>query len=105
MVSKHVIQSIKTSVHTTMPGARILLFGSMVRNTPTENSDYDVLVITAKPLPVKEKLIHKSKIRKLLISALNAPVDLLLSNEEEVAVKKKLPENVIKWALEEGIEL
>ena len=105
MVNSQVNHTIKTSVHTIIPGVRILLFGSMARGNSNDNSDYDVLVITSDTLPVREQLNSKNRIRKSLVSALHAPVDVLLNSEEEVRIKKKLPGHVIRWAFEEGIEL
>ena len=49
---------IKALVHEIVPDAEVLLFGSQANGTATEESDWDVLVLTQQPVDraLKEKL-------------------------------------------------
>lgn len=105
MVAKSIQNTIKATVHTIFPDARVLLFGSMARGDANKDSDYDVLVIIPNTLPLREKITWKGKIHRALVHALYAPVDVLLNSEEEVKKKIELPGHVVQWAMEEGVEL
>ncbi len=97
--------NIKEIIHSFIPEARVLLFGSMARGDSNLGSDYDVVVITETTYNAKDKIIWQGKLRKALIKSLNAPVDLLLNSEEEIRLKRKLPGHVIQYAFTEGIML
>jgi predicted nucleotidyltransferase len=105
MIPQPVIETIKTTVHSIIPGARIILFGSMAKGTATKGSDYDILVISKTNIPKQEKGGWRSKIDRALVYALDAPVDIVLNSEEEVERKKDLLGHVVKWAVKDGIEL
>ena len=72
MVAKSIQNTIKSTVHTLLPDARVLLFGSMARGDENADSDYDVLVIIPNTIPTREKYDWKSKIRKALVYALHS---------------------------------
>ena len=97
--------SIKQTVLSVLPNAKVLLFGSRAKGNYTALSDYDFLVVTENDLPLNEKRDFAGKIRRALIALLNAPVDVLINSREEISKKKLLPGHVIKQALNEGIEL
>lgn len=105
MVAKSVQTTIKSTVHSIMPNARVLLFGSMARGDNNKDSDYDVLVIIPTTLPVREKLSWRSKIHNALVYTLDTPIDVLLNSEEEVRRKKAIFGHIIETAIEEGVEL
>jgi len=105
MVNQSIQNTIKATVHSVIPDARVLLFGSMARGDANKDSDYDVLVIIPKTLPPREKLGWRSKIQKALVYALDASVDVLLNSEEEVQRKKAIFGHIISAAVEEGVEL
>jgi predicted nucleotidyltransferase len=105
MISKPIIETIKTAVHSIIPDARIILFGSMARGTADKGSDYDLLVISPGNIPKKEKMDWRSKIDTALYDVLHAPVDVLLNSEEEVERKKELLGHIVRWAVKEGVEL
>ena len=96
---------IKTIVQSILPEAKVILFGSRAKGVYTEESDYDILIITEENLSEKEKLNTRSKIKKLLIKTLRKPVDVLLNLKQETEIKKELPGHIVQWALKEGIEL
>ncbi|NNM95635.1 MAG: nucleotidyltransferase domain-containing protein [Bacteroidia bacterium] len=105
MVSNSIQEKIKLTVHSLLPDARVLLFGSMARGNANEDSDYDVLVIVNTPLALKEKHNLRGKLNKLLVYALDAPVDVFLNSEEEVKKKCLIFGHIIESAVAEGIEL
>ena len=105
MVTQSIKDTIKTTVRSMLPDARVLLFGSMVREDHVKNSDYDLLIVTRNTIPVKEKIGWMNKLYEALVRALDAPVDVLLDSEEEVLAKKKLAGHVVHMAIKEGLEL
>lgn len=105
MVTQSIQNTIKTTVRSVIPDARVLLFGSMARGDANKDSDYDVLVIIPNTMPPREKIGWKGKIRRALVHALKAPVDVLLNSEEEVEWKSDVPGHVVRWAIKEGVEL
>ncbi|TAL58008.1 MAG: nucleotidyltransferase domain-containing protein [Bacteroidetes bacterium] len=100
-----VANKIKSIVHSFIPDAKILLFGSYARGEEKRGSDYDLLVITNESFPPLEKINWRSKICNALVDAIHAPFDILLDSEEEVNKKKKLPGHVVRWAVKEGVLL
>jgi len=86
------------------PNCIILLFGSRVRHEHTDDSDYDLLIITPNELSSHEKMEYKAKIRKLLARA-KIPVDILIESNSEIVTKKNITGHIVKQALKEGIQI
>ena len=86
------------------PMCIILLFGSRARNDYTENSDYDLLIITHKEISIEQKREYKAKIRKLL-AKYKIPVDIIIQSEKEIETKKNITGHIVKKAIIEGIKL
>ena len=105
MITQSIQDTIKSTVQTLLPDARVLLFGSMARGDANKDSDYDVLIIIPKTIPISEKMNWRTIIGNALVHSLRAPVDVLLNSEEEVKKKKELPGHIIRWAMKEGVEL
>ncbi len=105
MSSEAILDAIKKTVHAYLPDARILLFGSHAPGDYDKHSDYDLLVITPNVLTQKEKLNWSSQLRKNIVKAIHAPIDLLMFSEEEINEKKVLPGHIVKTAMREGITL
>jgi predicted nucleotidyltransferase len=105
MSQQEILNTIKYTVHSFFPDARILLFGSKARGDFKRDSDYGILIITKKTLPSREKITWCSKIDKALVKAVHAPFDVLLDSEEEVTSKKELPGHIIRKAIHEGFVL
>jgi predicted nucleotidyltransferase len=105
MIAPDISGTIKNTVHSLLPGSRIIIFGSRARGDFNKHSDYDVLVITKKTFPKKEKIDLITRIDVSLVKALRAPVDVLLDSEAETKEKSMLPGHIIKWAIREGIEI
>ena len=105
MISPSIQNTIKTTVHSIVPDARVLLFGSMARGDANEDSDYDILVIIPNTIDPYERITMSTKVNNALVDVLRASVDVLVKSEEQVNRKKDIPGNVIRWALKEGVEL
>src|SRR5580698_3933732 len=55
-----ILSSIKSKVQQVVPGAKVLLFGSRAYGMPTEESDWDILVLTSNPVTAAIKqAIHQ----------------------------------------------
>jgi predicted nucleotidyltransferase len=88
-----------------LPGSRIVLFGSRARGDYHSQSDYDLLVITPNLLTAKEKISWSSRIDRAIVTAIHAPIDLLLYSEDEILQKQLLPGHIVRSAIREGISL
>ena len=50
MEKKDILSSIKSQILKTAPDAKVMLFGSMAYGMPTEESDWDILILTQQPV-------------------------------------------------------
>ena len=50
MEKNDILSSIKSRILTAAPGSKVMLFGSMAYGTPTEESDWDILILTPQPV-------------------------------------------------------
>jgi len=71
MINPSIQNTIKGTVRSVFPDARVLLFGSMDRGDENKDSDYDVLVIIPKTLPPREKITWKGNIKELVRRKIN----------------------------------
>ena len=105
MSNKEVLNTIKSTVHSFLPDARVLLFGSRATGTSNKNSDYDLLVVTAKNYPPKVKMNWESKIHMALVDSIEAPFDVIFHSKEEVDVYKNYYGHIVRYAMRDGVEL
>lgn len=105
MSTRQTYDIIKSTVHSFLPDARILLFGSRARNTFNDQSDYDLLIVTNGTLAPRIKMNWESKIRKALIQTLNAPFDVILQSNREVQEKKNLIGHIVYYAYKDAREI
>jgi predicted nucleotidyltransferase len=103
MSDKNILETIKATVKSFLPEARVLLFGSRARGDYNEDSDFDVLVITPNTLSDIRKKSLRIKIKQALVEILDIPVDILVNSEKEISIKKELPGHTINWAMKEGV--
>lgn len=96
---------IRNIVNATIPGSRVILFGSQANATSDPKSDYDLLVIAPKDLTAKEKKQWHQILDKTIVEKIGIPVDLIISSQREVLEKQRLPGNIIRTVLREGISL
>ncbi|MES2378355.1 MAG: nucleotidyltransferase domain-containing protein [Bacteroidota bacterium] len=105
MENVKIYDTIRKTVQSNLPDSRIVLFGSRARGDNDRLSDYDLLIITPSKFTQQEKIHWSTRLDREIIKAIKAPVDVLLSSEEEVSWQKVLPGHIIRTALREGIAL
>jgi len=103
--NQETINSIKFTVHTFLPEAQVLLFGSRAKGQNTERSDYDLLIITQRTYEPRENMHWESKISKALIASLRAPFDVIVQSNEDIALKGNSKGSILYYALKDAVEL
>ena len=98
------IRTIKDVASSYFSDAEVLLFGSRASMTATDESDYDVLIITNQCLKPEEKTPIRTQIRKDLLKV-GVRSDILIQSQEEIEKKKKLPGHIIRNILIDSILL
>ncbi len=88
MSNTEFFNSIKTTVLSYLPEAKVLLFGSWARGDFNTHSDFDLLVVTKNDIDSREKMNLESKISKSLVYLLHAPFDVLLYSQQDIELKK-----------------
>ncbi|MBI4330535.1 MAG: nucleotidyltransferase domain-containing protein [Chloroflexi bacterium] len=81
---------------------RIILFGSRATGQNTEHSDYDLLVVTRRTMPVQTRIGLSTKIRKELARSL-IDADVFIRSGEEVEEHKDEVGTLAREALKEGL--
>ena len=92
-------------MHSFLPDARVMLFGSHAKGTANKHSDYDILIITKDTIPLLEKRDLKGKIGWALVENVDAPFDVICLSEEEVNVYKNYYGHIVRYAMQEAVEL
>ncbi len=105
MLTEINLLKIKKVVHSYLPDARVLLFGSRARGDFKDSSDYDIMVVTPNRLTKQEKDEYYGKLDRSLVHAIHASVDLILYCEEDIEIRKELPGHIVKTVLKEGLPL
>ncbi len=105
MSKQQTLQSIKSTVGSFLPDAKVLLFGSRARGQATKDSDYDLLIVTNDTFAPRIKMDWESKIRKALVSALKLPFDVIIASRGEVDETKDLTGHIVQYAVREGVEI
>jgi uncharacterized protein len=105
MNNQDALNRIKDIVHSFLPDARVMLFGSHAKGTSNKHSDYDILIITKNTLPINEKRDLKGKIGWALVRNIHAPFDVICHSEEEVNLYKDYYGHIVRYAMQEAVEL
>jgi predicted nucleotidyltransferase len=105
MDSAAIYKTIRETVQSNLPGARVLLFGSRARGDYDRFSDYDLMVITPYTLAPREKIRWSTLLNHAIVDALEIPVDILINSEEEVSEKQELLGHIVRTGIREGIAL
>ena len=85
-------------------GGRVVLFGSRARKNHRPDSDYDLLVIVEREIPIKEKIRMTTIIGDLLLDN-GIVADVIIKSEEQIMQLRDQIGSIVKYALQEGIVL
>jgi len=105
VTSPKTLTAIKSMVNSFLPGSQVLLFGSRASGKEHDESDYDLLIITAATFAPREKMVWENKIRKALVYSLDMPFDVIMQSQSEVNEKKQLTGHIVYYAMKEAVEL
>ncbi|MEW5822632.1 MAG: nucleotidyltransferase domain-containing protein [Cyanobacteriota bacterium] len=98
MADQRIIKQIVNVVLSVIKPEKIILFGSQSYGNPSTDSDYDILIIID-GIQDHYKLLKKLY-RKMI--EVDAAVDIILKNTEEVEESKQRLVSVVKDALNKG---
>lgn len=98
------LKIIKESIIELLPESSVLLFGSRARQDHSDDSDYDLMIITREDHDMQQIQFFKSAIRKKLAHN-HIPADIIIQSKEEVKLKKKITGHIVRQAIREGISL
>jgi len=98
------IKIIRESVNEFFPGCSIYLFGSRARRDFSEDSDYDLMVVTENAHENKELRLLKAMIRRKLARN-SIPADIFIQSKKELESNKKVTGHIVREVLKEGIPL
>ena len=94
------IQNIKDQIIMKYNPERIVLFGSVARNSFNDNSDIDILVVKRTD---KNKFQRMCELRRMI--NYNIPLDILVYTPEELELASKQENDFVKTIYNEGVVL
>lgn len=98
------VKIIRESVNELLPDSSIFLFGSRARQDYSEDSDYDLMIVTENEHESKELRLLKAMIRKKLAQN-RIPADIIIQSKAELESNKKVTGHIVRQVLKEGILL
>ena len=98
------VKIIRDSVNEFLPDCSIVLFGSRARLDNTEDSDYDLMIITENAYENKELRLLKALIRRKLARN-RIPADIFIQSKAELEINKKITGHIVRQVLKEGIPI
>jgi predicted nucleotidyltransferase len=104
MTHTQVLAEIKNVIHSQMGDAEVMLFGSRAKESHSDDSDYDILIITSNTLHPDQKIPIRTSIRKELLKK-GIRSDILIQSKSEIEKKKKLPGHFIRNIMKDSILL
>lgn len=98
------LKIIRESVDELLPDSSIFLFGSRARHDHSEESDYDLMIVTENAQNSMERRLVKAMIRKKLARN-KIPADIIIQTKAEIELNKKITGHIVRQVLKEGIPL
>jgi len=98
------VKLIRDAVNEFLPNSSIFLFGSRARLDYSEDSDYDLMIVTENAPENKERRLLKALIRKKLAHK-KIPADIIIQSNSEIEINKKITGHIVRQILKEGISL
>lgn len=100
----NISELIKSVARGYFPDGEVMLFGSRSRNSASDDSDYDILIVTDQDISSEEKISYRTRIRKDLLKE-GIRSDILIQNRKEIEKKKKLPGHIIRNIFKDAVIL
>ena len=104
MTQNQIVSEIKKVVNSHIGEADVMLFGSRAKGSYTDDSDYDVLIVTESEFTIAQKIPLRTSVRKNLLKS-GIRTDVLIQSRSELEKKRKLPGHFIRSILKESILL
>lgn len=98
------VRIIRESVNELLPYSSIFLFGSRARQDYSEDSDYDLMIVTENEHESKELRLLKAMIRRKLAKN-RIPADIIIQSKTEVKLNQKITGHIVRQVLKEGIPI
>jgi len=102
MANNQIIAEIKRVVGSHLGEADVMLFGSRAKGSFSDESDYDILIVTNDEYSVIQKIPLHTTVRKALLRS-GIRSDILIQSRSEIEKKKKLPGHFIRNIMKESI--
>jgi len=99
-----ILAEIKIIAHSYMADADIMLFGSRAKGSHTDDSDFDILIVSSITLLTDQKIPICTSIRKELLKK-GIRSDILIQSKSEIERKRKLPGHFIRNIMKDSIML
>jgi predicted nucleotidyltransferase len=98
------IRIIKDSVAEFLPECSITLFGSRARHDYSEDSDFDLMIVTESAYEKRELRLLKAMIRRKLARN-RIPADIIVQSKVEFEINKNVTGHIVRQVLKEGVLL
>lgn len=98
------LRIIRNSVNELLPECSILLFGSRARHDYSDDSDFDLMIVTESSYDVKELRLLKAMIRRKLARN-GIPADIIVQSKAELELNKRATGHIVRQVLKEGIPI
>jgi predicted nucleotidyltransferase len=98
------LRIIRDSVNEFLPECSILLFGSRARRDYSEDSDFDLMIVTETAHETKELRLLKAMIRRKLARN-RIPADIIIQSKSEIEINRKIAGHIVRQVLKEGIPI
>jgi len=95
---------IKELVNEYFPESSVFLFGSRARRDYTEDSDFDLLVVTSTTYENAECRHLKALVRRQLAKR-RIPADIIILSKAQFETNKKITGHIVGQVLKEGIPI
>lgn len=102
MYDSPILAEIKDVVLSFLEDADVMLFGSRAKASHTEDSDYDILIVTRNTFAADQKIPIRTSIRKELLKR-GIRSDILIQSKSEIDRKKKLPGHFIRNIMKDSV--
>lgn len=104
MKNSQISAEIKGVISAYLDDADVMLFGSRAKGSHTDDSDYDILIVTDTTFLPDQKIPIRTSIRKELLK-IGIRSDILIQSKSEIRKKRNLPGHFIRNIMKDSIML